>query len=303
MVFGDSGFALFYAVAHCSFCMEVRVKIRFWTVVFLCGLLGLQAGCGSREKSECRKEPESSNRQEDKEGQNTEGQDTEGEQTVSIKQMELLQFEDSGNENLADLLQRAGGGMMVQLRAGGLLGSGVICGTEEDRLLILTAAHVLEKAEDAVEVIFADGECVSADQFECYEMGDFAVVQVTAGDIPEDTLAQCLCANLDKESFDAAVSGQGCIVMGSRSGVAAEAYEGVILDHWIYMEDYGQYMMWVRAEGKPGMSGGGLFDRQGHFLGIISGGSEDGELAVVPLSLMLAEVELLQTDGNSSATP
>ncbi len=303
MVFGDSGFALFYAVAHCSFCMEVRVKIRFWTVVFLCGLLGLQAGCGSREKSECRKEPESSNRQEDKEGQNTEGQDTEGEQTVSIKQMELLQFEDSGNENLADLLQRAGGGMMVQLRAGGLLGSGVICGTEEDRLLILTAAHVLEKAEDAVEVIFADGECVSADQFECSEMGDFAVVQVTAGDIPEDTLAQCLCANLDKESFDAAVSGQGCIVMGSRSGVAAEAYEGVILDHWIYMEDYGQYMMWVRAEGKPGMSGGGLFDRQGHFLGIISGGSEDGELAVVPLSLMLAEVELLQTDGNSSATP
>jgi len=283
--------------------MEVRVKIRFWTVVFLCGLLGLQAGCGSREKSECRKEPESSNRQEDKEGQNTEGQDTEGEQTVSIKQMELLQFEDSGNENLADLLQRAGGGMMVQLRAGGLLGSGVICGTEEDRLLILTAAHVLEKAEDAVEVIFADGECVSADQFECSEMGDFAVVQVTAGDIPEDTLAQCLCANLDKESFDAAVSGQGCIVMGSRSGVAAEAYEGVILDHWIYMEDYGQYMMWVRAEGKPGMSGGGLFDRQGHFLGIISGGSEDGELAVVPLSLMLAEVELLQTDGNSSATP
>lgn len=303
MVFGDSGFALFYAVAHCSFCMEVRVKIRFWTVVFLCGLLGLQAGCGSREKSECRKEPESSNRQEDKEGQNTEGQDTEGEQTVSIKQMELLQFEDSGNENLADLLQRAGGGMMVQLRAGGLLGSGVICGTEEDRLLILTAAHVLEKAEDAVEVIFADGECVSADQFECSEMGDFAVVQVTAGDIPEDTLAQCLCANLDKESFDVAVSGQGCIVMGSRSGVAAEAYEGVILDHWIYMEDYGQYMMWVRAEGKPGMSGGGLFDRQGHFLGIISGGSEDGELAVVPLSLMLAEVELLQTDGNSSATP
>ncbi len=284
------------------------MKIRFWIILFLCGLLWLQAGCGSREESECRKEPESSNMQEDKEGQDkggqdTGGQDTEGEQTVSIKQMELLQFEDSGNENLADLLQRAGGGMMVQLRAGGLLGSGVICGTEEDRLLILTAAHVLEKAEDAVAVIFADGECVSADQFECSEMGDFAVVQVTAGDIPEVTLAQCLCANLDKESFDAAVSGQGCIAMGSRSGVAAEAYEGVILDHWIYMEDYGQYMMWVRAEGKPGMSGGGLFDRQGHFLGIISGGNEDGELAVVPLSLMLAEVELLQMNGNSSATP
>ena len=38
------------------------------------------------------------------------------------------------------------------------------------------------------------------------------------------------------------------------------------------------------------MSGGGLFDLQGHFLGILCGTDEEGEVAVVPLSILEAEV-------------
>lgn len=258
------------------------MKKHLYIYVLLCLLLSILSGCTGKEEPGAGAD------------RVTEAEDNRKEPAVAVRPMELLRFEDPDNENLADMLQRSAGGMMVQLQAGGLLGSGVICGTEEDRLLILTAAHVLEEAEDAVAVTFVDGLRVSTDDFACFETGDFAVVRISGGDVPEDTLEQCLYANIDKDSLDAATSGQGCIVMGSRSGVAAEAYEGVILDHWIFMKDYGQYMIWVKAEGKQGMSGGGLFDRQGHFLGIISGGNEDGELAVVPLSLILAEVELLQ---------
>lgn len=263
------------------------MKARFLSAVLLCVLLGFLPGCGGREEQGNTEKPKNAEESESREEQNS----TE-EPKIVLGRMELLQFEDPDNENLADMLQKAGSGMMVQMQAGNLLGSGVICGVEENKLLILTASHVLEKAEDFVLVTFADGECVFTGDFECFESGDFAVVRVPGSDIPEDSLERCLCANIDKESFDLATEGTGCIVMGSRTGVAAEAYEGVILDHWIYMEDYGQYMMWVKAEGKPGMSGGGLFDRQGHFLGILSGGNEDGELAVVPLSLILAEVDL-----------
>ncbi len=208
---------------------------------------------------------------------------------ITLRQMELLACEDPENENLADMLQRAGGGMMVQLQAGNVRGSGVLYGIRGEDLVILTAAHVLQETEDAVAVTFADEWSVLADGYECSAMGDYAVVRVSGESVPAEHLEQYLCVNVDKDSFDAATAGTGCIVMGCRSGVAAEAYEGVILDHWIYMEDYGQYMMWVKAEGQQGMSGGGLFDRQGHFLGILSGGNEDGELAVVPLSLILAE--------------
>lgn len=263
------------------------MKTRFLTVVLMCVLMGVLAGCGGRTEPESMGEQKSS-----EESKGTMEPDKAGELLTALNRMEPLQFEDPDNENLAAMLQEAGSGMMVQLQAGNLLGSGVICGVEEDKLLILTAAHVLEKAEGFVIVTFAGGQSVSTGDLECFEAGDFAVVRVPGGDIPEDSLEKCLCANVDKESFDAATAGTGCIVMGSRTGVAEEAYEGIILDHWIYMEDYGQYMMWVKAEGKPGMSGGGLFDRKGHFLGILSGGNEDGELAVVPLSLILAEVDL-----------
>lgn len=256
------------------------MRVRFLAAL-LCALLWTLAGCGAGTESG-----------DTGEQRNEEERESIMEQELALNRMELLQSEDPDNENLADLLQRNGSGMMVQLQADNLLGSGVICGTEGDRLLILTAAHVLEETEDFVRVNFDDGASVSVGDFECFDSGDFAVVRVPGDDIPDDTLERCLCANVDKESFDAATAGTGCIVMGSRTGVAAEAYEGVILDHWIYMEDYGQYMMWVKAEGMQGMSGGGLFDWQGHFLGILSGGNEDGELAVVPLSLILAEVDL-----------
>lgn len=241
------------------------MKLRFLMAVFMCVLLWFSTGCSDGGKP---KNTEESGNAEQPEGIE--------QPRAALRRMEPLEFEDGDSENLADLLQKNGSGMMVQLQAGSLLGSGVICGTDEKRLLILTAAHVLEEAEDFVMVTFADGESVYADEFECFSSGDFAVVRVPEGDVPEASLEQCICANIDKDSFDAATAGTGCIVMGSRTGVAAEAYEGIVLDNWIYLENYGQYMMWVKAEGLPGMSGGGLFDRQGHFLGILSGETRTG---------------------------
>lgn len=204
-----------------------------------------------------------------------------------LGEMELLQWKDPENENLADMLQRQGSGTMVQIGAGSRLGSGVIYGTDQGKLLILTAAHVLEEAGDGLRVTFADGLSVVCGDCVSYDIADLGLLRVDAADIPTENLERYLRVNVDKESFDAVEPGDGCIVMGSKTDVAAEAYEGIVLDGWIFLEDYGQYMMWVKAEVRPGMSGGGLFDSRGHFLGILSGGNEDGELAAVPLSLIM----------------
>ena len=42
----------------------------------------------------------------------------------------------------------------------------------------------------------------------------------------------------------------------------------------------------------PGMSGGGLFDAEGRLLGIICGVAEDGEVAVAPVTTILAMTDL-----------
>ena len=207
------------------------------------------------------------------------------ERTVSVAP--LLTWENPDSENLADMLQRECGGMMVQLSTGGSKGSGVIYSVEEGAMVILTAAHVLTNADSRVKITFVDGwETESADFF-LWEQADVAQIRLPLEQIPEEGLEKYRLANVDREAYDKLQAGDGCIVMGSKTGVAEEAYEGTVLDAWIYMEDYGHHMVWVKAYGKPGMSGGGLFDQQGHFLGILSGISEDEEWAAVPLVILL----------------
>lgn len=207
----------------------------------------------------------------------------------SIAVAPLLTWEDAETQNLAGLLQEQCGGMMAGISAGSLLGSGVLYRVEEGNLVILTAGHVLAEASGTVVVTFADGWEYESDDFICSKQSDLAAVRVPAEQIPQRQSQLYYLANIDKESYDAVKPGDICIVMGSGSGVAEEAYEGRMLEPWIYMEDYGQYMSWVDVDGKPGMSGGGLFDCKGRFLGILSGVSEDGQWAAVPLALILAE--------------
>lgn len=239
-------------------------------LLVLMQLILVCSGCGSQERF-----------QEEETG---EGKETE--ETTVLTVAPLLEWQDPDTENLAGLLQENCGGMMVQLTAGQYMGSGVICGEEEDCLVIVTAAHVLADAAGGVQVTFVDDRTVDTEIFSISEQTDLAVVRVPLEEIPDDRLGKYLTANLDKSSYEQLQAQDGCIVMGCKSGVAEEAYEGIVLDPWIYMEDYGQHMIWVSAYGKSGMSGGGLFDRRGHLLGILSGRSEDDEWAVVPLALV-----------------
>lgn len=254
-------------------------------IIFICCLL--LAGCGMQGS-----DADSVQNNTEESRQPTAEQEAESEQggvsvAEQLSEMELLDADEPENTNLADLLQRTGAGMMVRIEADGYLGSGVIYREEEGQLLILTAAHLLENSSADALLTFADGWQTTSGDYECLELADLAAIRLEAESIPAEHRANYLCANVDKDAFDAVRAGDGCIVMGCRNGVAAEAYEGSILDSWIFMEDYGQYMIWAKAEGLPGMSGGGLFDSRGHFLGILSGTDGEGELAAVPLSLIL----------------
>lgn len=212
------------------------------------------------------------------------GVQTAEEHAVSVAS--LLTWEDPDSENLADMLQRECGGMMVQLEAGRFLGSGVLYSADENTLFIVTASHVMADAGGSVKITFVDGWVAESDDFLLWEQTDLAVVRLALEKVPKERLKEYRLVNVDKDACDKLQEADSCIVMGSSSGVACEAYEGIVLEPWIYMEDYGHYMIWVKAYGKPGMSGGGLFDLQGHFLGILSGISEDEEWAVVPLDLL-----------------
>lgn len=182
---------------------------------------------------------------------------------------------------------------VVRVKAGNSTGSGVMRRISEDgtRLEVLTAAHVVEALAQGEQpvILLEDGTEWSCAEYICLENMDAAVLFLEEEELLERLREECL-AREDKERYDSLKDGDVCIAIGGGEGSEWSAVTGEILDHWIYMEDYGQYMIWAEVPIHPGMSGGGLFDSEGYFLGILSGGSEDGQLAAVPWSLIEAAV-------------
>lgn len=181
---------------------------------------------------------------------------------------------------------------VVQVKAGSSVGSAVLKGGSPDgeTLLLWTAAHVLDTLSDGEQptVVFSDGTERSCDSYERADSVDVALLTISDTELVRRLEAAGCFLREDKERFDQLKEGDGCVAIGGGEGEERIVCTGEVLDNWIYMEDYGQYMIWANVRIYPGMSGGGLFDSEGYFLGILSGGSEDGQLAAVPYSLISA---------------
>ena len=65
--------------------------------------------------------------------------------------------------------------------------------------------------------------------------------------------------------------------------------EGEILATLMYLEDFGMEMLYAKGEAIPGMSGGGVFDRSGNYLGMLTGATLQNELAAVPAKIIYEE--------------
>ena len=182
---------------------------------------------------------------------------------------------------------------MVQIKTEQAVGSGIVYEQRGDSLIIITAAHVLQGASDAVEIIFADGYSVESHSYTLSQTSDVAFITIFLEEIPEKHLQKYDPVRLDKKHFDALTEGEKVTVQGFSADEQLLTLDGTILYPWIYAEDFKQYMMLIRGEVLPGMSGGGVFDSEENFIGIICGVSEEREIATVPLSIIIAEYSLI----------
>lgn len=201
-----------------------------------------------------------------------------------------LMVENPEEVNIAGMLQEILAGSAVQLNAGSVIGSGVILALNEEETVIVTARHVVEQS-DEVSILFADGSSAQSMDIRKSDSADAALIRVPSAQLAEDTINACRKVTVNKKEFDALSENSIIIVMGSVDGTAANAYEGVLLNPWIYMEDFEQHMMLARTWAFPGMSGGGVFDQKGYFIGILCGGNDENEIAVLPLSIIVSEYE------------
>ena len=165
----------------------------------------------------------------------------------------------------------------------------------EDALIIVTAGHVLEQYAQGQPVYVLAGES-SLVAYSCNisRTSEVAFINLSMEDIAKEERENWKAVLVDKAQFDALAAGDSVFFRTAADvgdGVASgeDVTEPVIIEPWIYVEDFAQYMMLVKGGSTPGMSGGGLFDAEGHFIGILCGVNEKNETAVVPLSIIQAE--------------
>lgn len=174
----------------------------------------------------------------------------------------------------------------VQLQGPQYLGSGVVWSVEEDVLVIATAAHVTE-GNSPMTVQFEQGEPLETRLRYVSEQVDVAFVEVSLQELETQGIFWQV-ARQDKEVCDQLEAGQALWIMGSIEEAADRTYDGSVTQPWIYLEDFGNYMLLGHAYAIPGVSGGGVFTREGILVGILCGGDDADQIAVLPWSVMEA---------------
>lgn len=185
-------------------------------------------------------------------------------------------------------------------------GSGVIIGKTDDELLIVTNNHVAvyDKSGNTMyysytastkerKVTFVDGTEVTANLKGADSEADIAVLAVKLSDIPDDTLNAISIATIDN-SDDVKV-GQGVMAIGNALGLGQTTTFGHVsaLNKEVTTSDDNvtRTMMQIDASINAGNSGGGLFDANGHLIGINSAKSSGEGVEGMGYAIPISSVE------------
>lgn len=208
------------------------------------------------------------------------------------------EYTESGNEFPEDDGLVMSAECIVSIDTGIFCGRGMVYEKDDESAVIVTAAHVLAQAEHA-EITFSDGTVADTDRIYVNEGADCGFIRVVfseAGVFDTGGIGSVL---KDRKEFDSVKSGQGVFIADPEAENVLGCRYATVIDSWIYVEDFQEYMMLLSGEADTGMSGSGVLDENGIFLGILCGGNDDGELAVLPYSII--DARYVEISGNSSA--
>lgn len=170
-------------------------------------------------------------------------------------------------------------------------GSGVIYTASDGQIYVITAAHVLGGQEN-ICIRFAGKEAAAGTLLpvsteDCVFVAglDLAFLRFAGEVLDERSLPASTGAGITAEE-DAA---QVVRLLGYDQAGALQSMDAVLVEDWIYLEDFQNYMMLLAGEALPGMSGGGVFSEEGLLLGIICGEDAEGHIAVLTEDVIQAE--------------
>ena len=178
-------------------------------------------------------------------------------------------------------------------------GTGIIVGKNEEELLILTNAHVVEEMDD-LQCKFVNDKSVSASIKGSSSADDVAVVAVKLSDMDEETTGAIAIAQLDDSNSE--VVGQQVVAIGNALGDGQSVTVGYIsaLDRSIAIDGVTyKGLIMTDAAINSGNSGGALINTEGKVIGINF--AKDGSYGVenmaysIPISKVKDLIDSLMT--------
>ncbi len=190
---------------------------------------------------------------------------------------------------------------IVRIHMGNAYGSGVVFRMTPECVIIVTNKHVLSYWDDAVSYVqFPQGYFTGARVLGMADEHDVGFLSVDNGEFDFGDLERLRYVRWDMERYQKMQAGDAIFCTGA--GDAAEAdgtdsfYQGSVGDMALYIDDFGEYMIFAYGYAREGMSGGGTFDSYGNFIGMISGATVSGETASVPLPTILEAYGNIETE-------
>ncbi|MDE7273700.1 MAG: serine protease [Lachnospiraceae bacterium] len=218
--------------------------------------------------------------------------------------------EDIGMQIVYQLAKRS----IVKVVVKDAVGSGIIWRIE-DGVVIASNRHLLMKDVKA-EIVFGSGESVIADGIGYSQQYDIGFVR-----IPEEAVTDNILRNIyeavpvlyDAESEDGKTafiqeySGKRVLQMGAVIDPGTVSFSTGSVKGLTFVPLFNTNVLETACFSKAGMSGGGVFDEGGRFLGMISGGEvpeearkKEAEISYsIPAALIASEYEAITTERNN----
>lgn len=171
---------------------------------------------------------------------------------------------------------------VVSISTGQNKGNGVILYKNEDLHVICTARHVVEHLEESQ--ILVDEQEVDVETLWLSPNFDVAFLEVSG------LTDHLQTTGLSEDGFSNLTAGDMLVIQSLYEGEEIKV-DIQVKNPWIMVEDFGYHMIWASSDtAKGGMSGSGVFDREGYLAGILCGGNET-EVVVLPVNIILGELK------------
>lgn len=216
--------------------------------------------------------------------------DYEGMVHLNLMETRLLEEGDcwKASENVADTF--------VGIRMGERYGSGNIFDFTENEIIIISNRHVLQYWDGDSYVIFMDGTVGNGEILYLSDERDVGFIRIVVENFGYDELIRMRSVRKEQVYYDNAQANSAFFVLDITSDIYNPImHEGTILDKNCYINDFETNMIYTRSYGKPGMSGSGMFDACGAYIGMLTAGTAENELVGISLPDILKEYELALT--------